>query len=183
MNWIVFTITAYVLFALQAGLAPAWAFGNATPNLLLILAVFVGVSAARHATPWALLILGVLLDLQPGPLAEHGVILGPHALGYLVGAYAVLQLRNLLFRESLLTIVIMVFAVGGFAALIEAVVYALRGLPWMFAEPLPWSAGELLWRRFQQLLYTAVVAIPLGALLQLTRRAWGFNRGRKERVF
>lgn len=184
MNWIVFAITAYVFFALQVGLAPAWIVGGATPNLMLILAVFVGVSARKAAVPWALLIVGLLLDSQPGPLRDQGIILGPQAVGYLVGAYVVLQLRNLLFRESVVTIVLMVFAVGGFAALVETLIYALRGLPWLANAALGWSTTEQLWRRLQEILYTAAVAVPVGLLLQSTRRWWGFtNRAKNERVF
>ncbi|MEM6854133.1 MAG: hypothetical protein AAF593_06970 [Planctomycetota bacterium] len=184
MNWIVFSITAYVFFALQAGLEPAWAVGDATPNLLLILAVFVGVSARKPAVPWAMLVVGVLLDLIPGPLKDQGVILGPHAVGYLVGGYAVLQLRNLLFRESTVTIVLMVFAVGGFAALVETLIYALRGLPWLANQGLGWSTTEQLWRRLQELIYTAALAVPIGLLLQSTRKIWGFTgRAKSERVF
>jgi len=185
LNWIVFVITTYVLLALQSGLAPAWAVGGATPNLLLILAVFIGISAGRAVVMWAVLILGLLLDLQPGPLSGQGVILGPHAVGYLVGGYAVLQLRNLLFRESVVTIIVMVFAVGGFAALVETLIYALRGLPWLANQPLhDWSTIDQLWRRLQELLYTAVAAVPLGLLLQSTRKLWGFaSRLKNERVF
>lgn len=184
MNWIVLSITAYVFFSLQAGLTPVWTVGDATPNLLLILAVFVGVSARKSAVPWAMLIVGVLLDTLPGPLKDQGVILGPHAVGYLVGAYAVLQLRNLLFRESTVTIVLMVFAVGGFAALVETLIYALRGLPWLAGQGLGWGTTEQLWRRLQELIYTAALAVPVGLLLQSTRKLWGFTgRSKNERVF
>lgn len=170
---------------MQLGLTPAWIVGGATPNLLLILAVFVGVSARKSAVPWAMLILGLLLDSQHGPLADGNLILlGPHAVGYLVGAYVVLQLRNLLFRESVITIVLMVFAVGGFAALVETLIYAVRGLPWFAHDPLGWSTTQQLWRRLQEILYTAAVAIPVGLLLQSTRRFWGFTgRGKNQRVF
>ncbi|MEM1107066.1 MAG: hypothetical protein AAGH99_00050 [Planctomycetota bacterium] len=184
MNWAAFCITAYVFFALQSGLSDAWAVSDATPNLLLILAVFVGVSARKPAVPWAMLIIGVLLDLLPGPLENQGTILGPQAVGYLVGAYAVLQLRHLLFRESTVTIVLLVFAVGGFAALVETLIYALRGLPWLAGEGLGWGATEQLWRRLQELIYTAALAVPVGWLLQLSRKLWGFTgRSKNERVF
>lgn len=186
MNWFVFALTAYLFVAIQSGLTPIWTVAGTTPNLLLILAVFVGVSAGRTTVMWALLIIGLLLDLLPGPLSEQGVILGPHAVGYLVGAYAVLQLRNLMFRDSLPTIALMVFAVGGFAALMETVLYAFRGLPWLAGEPLgaDWGATRQLWRRVEELIYTAVLAVPLGLALRSTKKFWGFaSRPRNERVF
>jgi rod shape-determining protein MreD len=184
VNRLAFAITAYLFLALHNGLAPLWTVRDTTPNLLLILAVFVGVSAPRAATLGSALILGVLLDLQPGPLRGSGVILGPHALGYLVGGYAVLQLRHLLFRESIITIVLMVLAMGGFAALVESVLYAFRGLPWLANDPLNGSATQQLGRRLLEVLYTAVAAIPVGLLLQSTRKWWGFQgRAKGEKVF
>ncbi|MEO1237551.1 MAG: hypothetical protein AAFX76_12255 [Planctomycetota bacterium] len=185
MNWVVFGVTAYVFFAVQSGFAVGWSVGaGVTPNLLLVLAVFVGMSARRSAVPWSLLVVGVLLDLLPGPVREQGTLVGPQAVGYLAASFVVLQLRNLLFRESVLTMVVLVFAVGGFAALVESVLYAFRGLPWLAGEPLAWGAMEQLWRRLQELVYTAAVAVPVGLLLGATRRVWGFSgRPRGERVF
>ncbi|MEM9882335.1 MAG: hypothetical protein AAF800_05415 [Planctomycetota bacterium] len=184
MNWLPFAITAYVFYALQASLGPAWSVGGATPNLLLILAVFVGVSATRAVVPWALLVVGVLLDTLPGPLRDQGVIVGPQAVGFLVGAYAVLQLRNLLFRESVLTVVLLVLAVGGFAALVETLLITLRGVPWLADQPAGWGAIDQLGKRLPELLYTAAAAVPVGLLLGVTRPLWGFaKKAKAERVF
>ena len=187
MNWLSFGIAAYLFVSLQSGLTPIWTVAGTTPNLLLILAVFVGVSAGRTTVMWAFLVIGVLLDLLPGPFSDQDLVLvGPHAVGYLVGAYAVLQLRNLLFKDSVPTIVLLVFAVGGFAALVETVLYAFRGLPWLAHQPLAddWGATRLLVRRLEELVYTAVLAVPLGIVLRSTRKVWGFaSRPRNERVF
>ena len=185
MNRLVFAAAAYLLLALQRGLEPAWSLGGVTPNLLLILGVFIGVSANRSTVLIAMLILGLLLDLQPGPTrGSDAIILGPHAVGLLIGGYALLQLRGMLFRESVVTIVVMVLVVGGFTALVEAVVYTFRGLPWLANDPLAWSLTQQLWDQSREIGYTALAAIPLGLLLQATRRWWGFTgRGKHERVF
>jgi rod shape-determining protein MreD len=184
VNKLVFAITTYIFLALQNGLTPLWTVRQTTPNLLLILAVFIGVSAGRTTVMGSMLILGLLLDLQPGPLRDSGIIVGPHAVGFLVGGYAVLQLRNLLFRESVITIVLLVLAVGGFAALVETVLYVLRGLPWLAGDPLDWSPLQQLWRALRELIYTAIVAVPVGLLLQSTRRLWNFaGRAKNERMF
>ena len=184
MNRITFAIATYLFLALQNGLGPLWTVGGVTPSLILILGVFVGVSAPRTTVMWSMLILGVLLDLQPGPLRHSGVILGPHAVGYLIGGYSLLQLRGLLFRESVITIVLLVCAVGGFAAMVETLIYALRAMPWLAADPLPWSPMQQLGHRLTELLYSALVAIPFGLMLQASRRLWGFaGRSKSERVF
>ncbi len=178
MNWLVFAITAYVLLAVQTAFSGAVEVGEASPNLLLVLAVFVGTSARPGVVVWALLGLGVLLDLQPGPLGGAGVLVGPHALGMLAGAYVLLQLRGLLFRDSVVTLVVLTLAVGGFDALVEVGVYALRGLWFLAGEAVPWGATEQLGRRLLDVVYSAVVAVPLGLVLKQTRGWWGFGKGR-----
>ena len=45
MRWSVFFVFAYLLLALETGLDKLLAYGTTTPSLLLILAVFVGLSA------------------------------------------------------------------------------------------------------------------------------------------
>ena len=184
MNRLVFLLAVYVLLAVQSGLAPLWSFGSGGPNLLLILAAFVGTSAARTTVLFSLLLLGLLLDLQPGPTRASGVILGPHAVGLLIGGYAVLQLRSLMFRESTVTIVIMTLVLGSLNAAIETLLYTLRGLPWLAGDPLPNGSLAQLGHELRQVGYTAVVAVPLGLLLQATRRLWNFSAtSKKERIF
>ncbi len=186
MNWLIFSLTAYLVLALEKGFRALWGIPDetgVTPSLTLILMVFIGLSAAPMSVAWAALILGVLVDLQPttGAIA----ILGPAAIGYLVGAYAVVQLRNLLFRESILTLAIMVFAVGLFVNLTEVAIYSFRGLSFLAADPMPeWSAFDELARRFVALLYSAVVALPMGWLLFKLQPLWGFGpAARAERVY
>ncbi|MEE9405492.1 MAG: rod shape-determining protein MreD [Algisphaera sp.] len=184
MNLLVFTATAYLAYALQGGLAPLWTYRNTTPNLLLILLVFVGLNAPRHLALVAALVLGLLMDLRPSPLADGAVLLGPHALGFLAAGYATLQLRNFLVRKSIITLVIMTLVAGAFAALVQVLLLSLRGLPMLANEPMAWSATAQLMLRGQNLIYTTVAAIPIGLLLSFTRKIWGFTtRGRGEKIF
>jgi cell shape-determining protein MreD len=181
MNWPVFALFAYVAAALDLGLGSLPVVGEA--SFILILAVFVGLNAPGSVVAWALLILGLLVDLQPGPV--HGaVLLGPGALGFLAGAYAVLQLRTLLFRESVMTLAVMVLAVGVFVQLVMVALLTMRGLP-MIAEPIAgWNAADQLAHRFMQLLYTAALSVPVGWVLIRSRPLWGFaGKGRAERHF
>ncbi len=184
MNWLVFTLAAYLVYALQGGLAPLWTVGGITPNLLLVLMIFVGLHTPRPVALIAALILGLLMDLRPGPLPEGGVLVGPHTLGFLIGGYATLQLRNLLFRGSVITLVLMTLLVGIFTTLTEVLLYSLRGLPMLADEPTPWRALPQLLVRGQGLLYTAALALPVGLLLNLTQKRWGFTaRTRGEKIF
>ncbi len=186
MRWIVFIIFAYVLMALEAGLSSAWRIGLSTPHLLLILLVFLGLYAAPMPLAWAALLLGALVDLSPPfwPVAT-GVwdvaILGPSILAYLAGAYACLQLRTIVFRDSPITLAAVVFVVGIFVQLVTVGVLTLRALPlpgivWFMGSPIPnFQPADELMRRFFDLVYTALMAIPLGMLLLRSVPLWGFN--------
>lgn len=184
MNWLAFIAAAYISYALQGGLAPLWTLNGITPNLLLVLMIFVGLHAPRSVTLVAAMILGLLMDLRPGPLASGGALVGPHTLGFLIGGYATLQLRNLLVRGSVITLVLLTFIVGSFTALTEVLLYSLRGLPMLAGEPMPWRALPQLLVRGQGLIYSAVLAVPLGLLLKFSIKSWGFTtRSRGEKIF
>ncbi len=183
MNWLIFGLAAYLLIALESGLGTLLSGTGLAPSLTLILMVFIGLGGAPMTVAWAALVLGILVDLQPTTGAE--AILGPAAAGYLVGAYAVIQLRHLLFRDSVLTLAIMVFVVGLFVNLTEVAVYSFRGLSFLAADPMEgWSAFDQLARRFVQLISSAVFALPVGWLLFRLKPVWGFGAGvRAERMY
>ena len=185
MNWLIFAIVTYVMLILEVGLRTLLGLpgpAGVHPSFLLVLGVYVALMAPAQVVPWVMLVLGVLVDLGPGPSPEMTIV-GPAALGYLVGGYVVLQLRSLVFRESVITLAALVFAAGIFVQLVVVVLYTARGLPWLTAQPMPgWNAADQLVHRFFQLLYTTALAVPLGALLLRTSVIWGFTpRGRAER--
>ncbi|MEX2671184.1 MAG: hypothetical protein WD294_03625 [Phycisphaeraceae bacterium] len=184
MNWLIFIIAAYVLLALESGLRMLLQVGGVAPSFVLVLALYVGLMAPSAVVPWAFLILGLLVDLQPGPVRD-GTLIGPMALGYLAGSYVVLQLRTLVFRESVLALAVLVLVVGIFIQLVYVALLTMRGMGMLTAEPIMgWSAPDQLAQRFMMLLYSAVVAVPLGFVLFRTASAWGFaNRARAERHF
>ena len=185
MNWLVFALVAYLMLALEAGLRTLLGIAGpdgAYPSFILILAVYVGLLAPSQVVPWAMLVLGLLTDLQAGPVPEAAII-GPAALGYLLGAYVIMQLRLLVFRESVITLAALILATGIFIQLVVVGLYTMRGLPWLTAEPIAgWSAADQLVRRFFILLYSTAVAVPIGALLLRSTPLWGFpSRGRGDR--
>jgi len=179
MNWLLFAIFSYLALMAEMGLRSVWMIplpmaGDLTPSLLVIMLVFVGLFAPSWTVAWAGLVLGLLADLQPGPMPD-AVLLGPTTLGFLVGAYAVLQMRTMVFRESLLAFVVLVLVTGLFIDLVTVALLTFREVPWPLGEPIPgWSAPTQLVHRFLELLYTAALAIPLGFALFRTIRIWGF---------
>lgn len=183
MNWILFGLVTYVFLALQIASRNLLVIGDAYPQLLLILLVFIGLSAPSRVLAWAALVLGLLLDLQPGPITPP--ILGPHVIGYLAGAYVVVQLRTVLFPESVISFAALVFIAGIATHLVTIALFTARGLPWPLAEPVAhWSATEQLVNGFFSILYTTALAVPIGWLLMRSSAIWGFpGKARHERRF
>jgi len=188
MNWIVFAIAAYLLYIAETGLREllavdlAWVGVGVAPSFLLVLLVFVAVSATPRALAWTALVLGALVDLSTvygsGGAASDMVVLGPSALGFLVGGYVGIQLRGLVFRESVATHAVLTFVVGLFAHLVAVALLTARGLPMPLGQPVPgFSAADEMVRRFFSLLYTAILALPLSYVLLRTTPVWGFVAG------
>ena len=175
MNWLLFAILAYLGYALQLLLAPLWPMGGHEPLILLILLVFIGLQAPAMAVGWSAIVLGLCVDIQLQQY-EPGLI-GPWELGFLAAGYALVQLRNLLFRDSMFTIAIMTLIAGIFALLVATTLHALRNNVGMFGnEPVEaFSAADQLVHGFKSLLYTTALAIPLGYLLLRSRPLWSFS--------
>lgn len=180
MRWTIFVIFAFAALVLELGLRNLLKLelaGNASPSFVLILAVFVAMWAPPRVALWSGLILGLLLDLN-NPFVENGseyALIGPAALGYVLGAYAVVQLRGLVYRDSPFALAALVFVGGIFVHLLIVAVLTLRGLP-ILAYPIPdWHAAPQLYQRFWELLYTAIVAVPLGFILLRTMPLWAFE--------
>lgn len=178
MNWLTFSILAYVGYALQVVLAPLWAINDLyQPMLLLILLVFIALQAPGMTVAWSAIVLGLLVDILAIQQPVTGV-LGPWALGFLAAGYALVQLRNLLFRDSMFTIAIMTFVAGIFALLVATTLHTLRqNVGLLGNDPVVgFSAADQLVRGFLTLLYTAAVAVPAGYLLLKMRTLWGFSQ-------
>ena len=174
MNWLIFSIMAYLGYALQILLGPRWPMQGHEPAVLLILLVFIGLQAPAIAVAWSAIVLGLLTDML---LQQHEVgLVGPWAIGFLAAGYAMVQLRNLLFRDSMFTIGIMTLIAGVFALLVATTLQAFRGIPMLGNEPVTgFKAAEQLYKGFFTLLNTAVFAIPLGYALLRSRPLWGFS--------
>ncbi|MFI4862114.1 MAG: rod shape-determining protein MreD [Phycisphaerales bacterium JB063] len=174
MNWLIFTLFAYLAYILQAGLAPLWTLGTRTePRLLLILLVYIAMQASPTTVAFAALALGALHDIRQTSVQG---LLGPWTLGYLAAGYVLLQLRNLLFRDSVFTIAIMAVVAGIFAYLVSTALYALRGVSFLLSQPVAeFSAANAMFQGFFDLLYTAVIAMPIGYLLIKSHSIWDFQ--------
>ena len=183
-----FILFAYLCLALQIGLGPLWAIhwmGRVQPSLILPLAVFVAMWAPPQRALWACLGLGLLVDLTQ-PLAAQGMtqdaaVLGPYALSYLLAGWLALRGRSLMFRDSYISIAALVFLLGLVVHLLAVAILNLRGLhlriiPWLAGSPIPgWNTTDQLMARFLEVLYSAVVALPVGAILIRSLKWWNFD--------
>ncbi|MDX1683463.1 MAG: hypothetical protein R3336_10100 [Phycisphaeraceae bacterium] len=190
LRWPVYVLAAGLAVGLSVGLRTLWGIpdgGGATPWLPLILVAFVATFAQRREAIWAGLLLGLVWDLvhpgaSPVPMID-AVIVGPAALGLALAAWVVVQLRAIVFRDSSVALATMVLVAGIFAHLLIVVLLTVRAIPWVPGQPLPgWDAADQLMMRFWELLYTSVVAIPVGWGLIRTRWIWGLHDpGRRSR--
>ena len=188
MRWLVFGIVSYVGLALQIGLQPvlsvsAGSAGVVTPSFLLVILVYVGLMAPERVVGWTALILGLLSDLiSPVGVASGGamggdvVIIGPMAIGFLVGGYALVQMRGYVFRKSVLSLAAMVLVVGVFVELVSVALLTMRGWPWLAGEVVPgWVPADQLVRSFFTVLYSVALALVIGWLLMRSEWMWGFS--------
>ena len=168
MRWFVFFVFAYVLLAMQVGLASGvsidTSWGPVQPLFVLPLAVFVGLSAAPATSLLAWAALGVLLDVTT-TWGNGATFIGPYTLGYIAGHYVVNQMRTMLVKRHPLALSFMTILAGAAVQLIVVAVFAARN----FYDPIPgWVGSQHLILRAMGLLYTAgvaaVLAIPLNAL-------------------
>lgn len=176
MNKLPVLIVAYLLLVLQLGLENLWSIPvgvedrRVSPDLMLVLLVFVGMQASTTATLWTGLLLGLVSGLYRQP-----ELLGPTALGYLVGTLVLLQMRNMVFREAAITNAICCLVAGLFAYLVEALLIGLRGVPLIPGDvPAGYSPTGAFLAGFIQLAYSAAVAIPITAVLLRLKALWGF---------
>lgn len=177
MNWLAFAIAAWVACGFEYGLRDAFRLGETpvAPSFLLILAVFVCLWASPGAVLSACLIIGMLMDfifLQQIQGTEQWLtILGPHALGLLLGGYAVLNMRALMFRRNALALAFLCIVAG---ALMHILAWALLYLRGVWGDPVFGGVAGELGYRLAGAVYTGVMALVIGLILGLVRPVFGF---------
>lgn len=176
MRWLFFCIVAWFCIGLELGFADALQVGQgkAQPSFVMILLAFVALWTTTSHVVVASLFCGLFLDLVfvvPLASGETAVILGPHALGCMLGAYTVRTMRGLMFRRGALAVGFLAM-VGTFVACV-VVIACLRIRN--FYEPLDIPpASSTLFAGLLAALITFGVGIPFGWLLGALRKPLGF---------
>ncbi len=182
MNWSLFAVLGVLATVLDANGMAVLRIERIWPLAAPTLVVFVALWASRPAALWGAFLLGLFADLSRPEiaLAASGEmrsirVLGPDALGWLFGAYALLPLRRVLLRRNPFAIAAATLAFLILASLVWGAIWSIRGA---WAETvMPWTAGhalEALWERLLQAAYSAVLAVPIAWCLLRTMRLWGF---------
>jgi len=153
MRWVSFAILLLVVLALQSAAAPFVAVHTVQPDFLIIVAVYYGLTARTYDALFACWIIGLAIDLtglgfqQYSNVGIHALVLG------LIGA-GLVKLRELFFRDSVMTQILLTF-IGKWA--MDAAV----GLHMILVVDLPIDFSEIATRGFHAAAYSAALA-PYG---------------------
>ncbi len=177
MNGIIFAIVCWVMFALEWGFRDALELGDVdiAPTFPVMLAVFVALRAPTGVAMVSAVVIGVLYDIVYTVGMTGGgevVVLGPHALGCMLGVYAVVLSRSLMYRRGVLALVAMTVIA---AVLMQVVVTTLLAVRSIYDVIEPGRAVAQLGRGLASALFTGVAAVVMGSILIALRRLFQFQ--------
>lgn len=193
MRWPVTLIVGWVLLALEPVVREAMRLGNpsASPSLVIPLIVYVALFAPGLSAYWTALIIGLLVDITTlrGGLVAGGhppmVVIGPHAIGYLLGAYLVHIARPMMMKKNPLTIMVMSMVVAALAAIVASAILGMREL--LFSGS--WSDGAE-YRALSDLLarllgafYTGGTGLVIGLALLWMHPLFSFHEAGGRRAY
>jgi hypothetical protein len=102
-------------------------------------------------------------------------IIGPHALGYVLASFAVLQIRPMVFRQRVLTLAILSLGAVLLAGIVVTAILSLRATYPGGDAPAPHTVGShRLLMSMGSAVYTALLAVPVGILLGWSLPLWSF---------
>jgi rod shape-determining protein MreD len=164
MRWVPFLLFAYLVVAIQFALAGALGWGAWTPNLVLLLVIFVGM----HAMLEPAMIAGLLLGLMHDVVASHGI--GTYALGYTVIAGIAVQLRGIMYSDHIVTHVMMPLLLGMLLLIYLVFRQWIRNFYFPVDGTVSMRAG------LASVIATSLLAVPAIAMLRRYRRAFAFEK-------
>ena len=165
MRWVPFIILACVTIVCQTTVVPRMTIQSVWPDWMFILAVHYALWGRWPDVAIAAWILGLVVDLHSSDR------IGLHACTYGAAAWAIIHLRQALFRDHPLTQVAVTFV---FALGIQLIVGWYR----RWGEQ-PTVLDSLWWSAFLTAVYTAVCAPFLHWLLIRLKRWTGLQASRR----
>lgn len=176
MNWLAFAIAGWFFFGLELGLRDLVHLGprGIAPSFVLAFLVFVALNATQRSTLWAAIALGILTDLTGSiALLPRGtaIIIGPHAIGYLLGAQVVLALRGMVVSRNPLSMGVLSILAGLVASI---VVVAFMTIHRLIGDPIIWEPTAELLGALLRAVYTGILATVLAFVLIPLSSVFGF---------
>ncbi|MBL1217671.1 MAG: hypothetical protein D8M59_09270 [Planctomycetes bacterium] len=186
MNWITFLILAYLFAGFDLGLHDLLAvrFAGGTviaPSFVLVLMVCYASMAPAYQTMWSALLLGLIVDLTArfsDPTGSSLIIVGPNALGFMLGAALILQMRSMMYRRHPFVMPILTLLAGIAAVILAVFLISVRHALGAWSGWYPsftWSATTSLYDGFFIILYSAVISLPISWILQRINPILGFQ--------
>lgn len=177
MNWFVFAIVTWIIFGLELALLPILdaGSGGVHPSMVIPLLAFVSLYAPRKQAMWVAIILGIIMDLlspMTGTTGGSTVIVGPHALGFLLACHFIFAIRGSLIRRNPLTLVIISICASFIAQIVVIAIFTARD---QGTNPLIWDAGDQLIQRSLSSLYTGLSALVLSIIFFALAPTFGFS--------
>lgn len=174
MSWVLFTILAWCILGLELALRDLLQIGpnGIAPSFVLPLMVFVALWAPERIAIGSAFCLGLLVDLT-GPVIVDGVtqaVVGPHALGYMLGAALVVNIRGSMMRRNPVTLMVMTIFAGIASTIVVVLVHSLRDL----YDPFAWRPSSELLVGLASSLYSAATAALLSVVLFALLPVFGF---------
>lgn len=182
MRWLVFIIAAAIAVALDMGMASAMtlrSLGFVTPSFAGCLVAYMALFGRTDHVLWGAWFLGVLTDLSPGSTEgqELVFIIGPHALGYVLGAWIILNIRSMVFRHRIFTLCVCTMICVLSAGFLVVVIGIVRfWLPFTGGAVVPFGLKELV-QFVGDAIYSGLLAVPFGWLLFQVMPLWRFDYG------
>lgn len=168
MNWLVFLLVLWVSAGLELGLVGVLQIGSLpiAPSALILLLAFIALWARPADLIVASLVIGLLIDAlnqTPTAMGDHVAIFGPHALGAVLMARIALVVRGAMYRQGIITLAITTLLVGLGMHLVALALLVIRA---SYDVVLTSSLASEFATRGASALFTAILAIPLGFLIQ-----------------
>lgn len=174
MRWVAFALLVYLVTVLQSSVVPYFAVHTIRPDLMVILAVHYALAARTHDAVIACWIIGLAIDLTSLSYPGHANV-GVHALSLGMIGWLIVKLRDLTFRESVVTQLLFTFA-AKFALSI------LVGVHMLYVLGERDRFGEILTTAAYAAVYTAILG-PYGHwILRRLRNLLGIGATHRLRV-
>jgi len=172
MRWGIFIILAWLVILLQVTLVgliriPIESIGVIMPDLMAGMAVFVILRGKRLADVMiAVWILGLIVDLTNASGAGQATVIGPMPVAYVVSAWIIYQMREVFFRDWIITQALLAFAFTLMAHLVWVTWQCLAA-----RHATSWQGyGHLIVQAGLVSVYTAIVTPVIYILLKSCQR-------------